>query len=422
MNSRILIGAVVLLFVSLTAMAEDWPGWRGPTHQGISTEKNLPTQWSATENVAWKTPIAGQGWSSPIVFGDRVFLTATSPDGVKCRVVCLDRVRGNILWDKEVFEQTPKNKAEKNSYATPTPCTDGKRICAVFGDGSFVALDYDGQVVWLNREQEFYSQHGLGTSPILYGDLLLMARDGSSEGEDKKLGWQRPWDKGVLLALDKETGRIRWKGPRGQSRIAHVVPNVFRDGDQAQIVSGAGDVVQGFDPTSGRRLWSVKSEGEGVVPSIVVGGGLVFATSGFGDPTIRAIRPGTPENPAAAKVVWEWKKAVPMIPSFVYAGGLLFAINESGVAQCFDAPTGKLLWQQRIGGQHSASPIWADGAVYFLSESGESSIIEAGRQYKLIAKNSLGEKCQASYAVSRGQIFIRTERNLYCIGGDSRGK
>jgi outer membrane protein assembly factor BamB len=281
MNCRILIGAVLLFSASLTAMAEDWPGWRGPTYQGISTEKNVPVRWSATENVAWKTPIAGQGWSSPIVFGDRVFLTAASPDGVKCHVVCLDRVRGSILWDKEVFEQTPKNKAEKNSYATPTPCTDGRRLYAVFGDGSFVALDYDGQVVWLNREQEFYSQHGLGTSPILYGDLLLMARDGSSEGEDKKLGWQKPWDKGVLLALDKETGKIRWQGSRGQSRIAHVVPN-----------------------------------------------------------------------------------------------------------------------------------------VYFLSESGDSTIIEAGRQYKLIAKSTVGEKCQASYAVSRGRIFIRTERNLFCIGAD----
>jgi outer membrane protein assembly factor BamB len=193
-------------------------------------------------------------------------------------------------------------------------------------------------------------------------------------------------------------------------------------GDAVQIVSGAGDVVQGFDPADGRRLWSVTSKGEGVVPSLVVGGGLVFATSGFGDPTIRAIQPGAPENPAAAKVVWEWKKAVPTIPSFVYADGLLFTISEAGVAQCFDAPSGKLLWQQRIGGQHSASPIWADGNVYFLSESGDSTIIAADRQYKLIAKNSLGEKCQASYAVSRGQLFIRTERNLYCIGGDNRGK
>jgi len=422
MKFWMLIVATTLPFVSLTAAAEDWPGWRGPTYQGISAEKNVPIRWSETENVAWKTPIAGAGWSSPIVFGDRVFVTATSPDGVKCHVICLDRIRGNILWDKEVFEQTPKNKGEKNSHATPTPCTDGRRVYAVFSDGSFVALDYDGQIVWLNRERKFYSQHGLGTSPILYGDLLLMARDGSSEGEDKKLGWQKPWDQGVLLALDCQTGKVRWQGSRGQSRIAHVVPNVLRDGDHVQIVSGAGDVVQGFDPATGRRLWSVKSAGEGVVPSIVVGGGLVFATSGFGGPAIRAICPGTAENPAAAKVVWEWKKAVPMIPSFVYAGGLLFTINESGVAQCFDAPTGKLLWQQRIGGQHSASPICAEGRVYFLSEAGDSTIVEAGSQYKLIAKNGLGEKCQASPAVSRGQIFIRSERNLYCIGvrGDKK--
>ena len=195
-----------------------------------------------------------------------------------------------------------------------------------------------------------------------------------------------------------------------------MVPNVFRDGGSVQIVSGAGDVVQGFDPASGRRLWSVESRGEGVVPSIVIGGGLIFATSGWGDPAIRAIRPGAAGNPAAAKIVWESKKAVPMVPSFVYADGLLFTINESGVAQCLDAPTGKQLWQQRIGGHHSASPICADGRVYFLSEAGDSTIIAADRQYKLIAKNTIGEKCQASYAVSHGQIFIRTEGNLFCIG------
>jgi outer membrane protein assembly factor BamB len=416
-----LIGAAWLSIVALAARAEDWPGWRGPTYQGISTENDLPIRWSATENVAWKTPIAGQGWSSPIVFGDRVFVTATDPEGVKCRVICLDRVHGNILWDKEVFEQTPKNKAEQNSYATPTPCTDGQRVFAVFGDGSFVALGYDGEIVWLNREQKFYGQHGLGTSPILHGDLLLMARDGSSEGEDRKLGWQMPWDKGTLLALDKRSGKVRWKGPRGQSRIAHVVPNVFRDGDCVQIVSGAGDVVQGFDPATGRRLWSVVSRGEGVVPSIVIGSGLVFSASGFGDPAIRAIQPVTADNPIA-KIVWESKKAVPMVPSFVYADGLLFAVNESGIAQCLDAPTGKLLWQQRIGGHHFASPICAGGRVYFLSESGDSTIIAAGRQFKLVAKNAIGEKCQASYAVSHGQIFIRTEGNLYCIGVDPKGK
>jgi outer membrane protein assembly factor BamB len=407
----------VLSLLPLTAVAEDWPGWRGPTYQGISAEKDLPVRWSARENVAWKTAIPGLGWSSPIVFGDRVFVTAASEDGVRCHVICLDRLSGRILWDKEVFEQTVKHKAPRNSYATPTPATDGKRVYAVFADGSRVALDYEGNVVWANRQEKFYGQHGLGTSPILYGDLLLMGWDGSSDGADKILGWQKPWDQGALLAVDKETGEIRWKGSRGQSRIAHVVPNVLRTGDRVEIISGAGDVVQGFDPATGRRLWSVQNTGEGVVPSIVVGGGLVFATSGFGDPRIRAIRPGSPEDPAAAKVVWEWKKAVPMIPSFVYGSDLLFAINEPGIAQCFDPPSGKLLWQQRIGGQHAASPIYADGKIYFLSEEGVSTVIEAGRQYKLVARNTLGEKCQASFAVSHGRLFIRSERNLYCIGG-----
>jgi outer membrane protein assembly factor BamB len=404
MTLRTWIGAALGVLVAFTASADDWPGWRGPTHQGVSAEKNLPTRWSATENIAWKTAVPGVGWSSPIVFGDRVFLTAASDDGVQCRVICLDRADGKILWNTEVFQQSVDNKAGRNSYATPTPATDGKRVYAVFCDGSFAALDYQGNVVWTNRRQKFYSQHGLGASPILLDDLLLMPWDGSSKGPDRRVGWQTPWENGALLALDTATGEIRWRGSRGPSRIAHVVPSVLRAGGAAQIVSGAGDVVQGFDPADGRRLWSVRSEGEGVVPSIVVGGGLVFSAS---------------DDPASAQIVWESKRAVPAVPSFLYADGLLFAVNDSGIAQCLQAATGEQLWQQRIGGQHSASPILADGRVYFLSDGGETTVIEAGRTFKLVAKNNLGEKCQASPAVSRRQIFIRAERHLYCIGAQA---
>jgi len=413
---RTTLPCILPLLFAVPAVAEDWPCWRGPTRQGISTEQGLPIRWTATENVAWKTAIPGEGWSSPIVFGDRVFVTTATEGGASCRVICLDRTTGKIHWDKEVFQQSPGHKAPRNTYATPTPCTDGKRVYALFGDGSFVALDYEGKVVWTNRQQKFYGEHGLGTSPILYGDLLLTAWDGSSDGPDKTLGWQKPWDQGGLLALDRNSGKVRWRGSRGRSRISHVVPNVFRHGNEVQIISGAGDVVQGFDPEDGRRLWSVRSEGEGVVPSIVIGDGLVFATSGFGDPAIRAIRPGTADDPASAKIVWESKKAVPMIPSFIYGNDLLFTINEGGIAQCFDPRSGEQLWQQRVGGQHSASPICADGKVYFLSDDGESTVVDADRRFRVVARNQIGETCQASYAVSRRQLFIRTDKHLYCVG------
>jgi len=182
------------LAVAATLEAANWPQFRGPTGQGHSSETGLPLKWTTTENIAWRTELPGQSWSSPIVWGERVFVTTATENGASCRVLALDRKSGKILWDKEVFQQVPRRKEGRNSYATPTPATDGERVYACFGDGSFAALNFAGEVVWTNRDYKFYGQHGLATSPILHDGLLIMARDGSSDGEDKKLGWQTPWD------------------------------------------------------------------------------------------------------------------------------------------------------------------------------------------------------------------------------------
>ena len=409
---------ITLLFACAAApiAAENWPGFRGPTRQGVSSETDLPTEWSATSNVAWKVEIPGEGWSSPIVHGDHVFVTSTMGDGVSCRVICVDRRTGMLLWNTEVFQQEPKRKEQKNSYATPTPVTDGQLVHAVFGDGSLAAVNFAGQVKWTNREFKFYSQHGLGASPILHDDLLIMPMDGSSEGPDKEFGWKKPWDEGYLLALDKQTGKLRWQGDRGPSRIAHVTPNVLKHGSLAQIISGAGDVVQGFDPQTGERIWTVYSQGEGVVPSIVLGGNLIFSASGYEKPTIRAVRTAGKGDVTKTHIAWEQTKGVPALSSFLYVEPHLYAVTDAGVATCYEAETGKIVWQQRIGGKHSASPVYADGNIYFLSEEGESVVIKAGPKFELVARNSVGEKCQASMAISQGQIFIRSEKHLFCIG------
>jgi len=220
----LLLQASAFLISIAVASAENWPQFRGPTGQGISTETGLPLRWTATENVAWKTAIPGKSWSSPIVWGDRVFVTTATEEGVSCRVLSLDRKSGSVLWNKEVFQQVPRRKEGRNSYATPTPATDGARVYACFGDGSFAALNFAGEVVWTNRDYPFYSQHGLATSPILQRGLLIMSRDGSSEGEDKGLGWQKPWDQSFILALDAQTGQEIWKTRRGWSRISHGTP------------------------------------------------------------------------------------------------------------------------------------------------------------------------------------------------------
>ncbi len=405
------------LAVAGTTQAGNWPQFRGPTAQGHSTETGLPVTWSATENIAWKAPIPGESWSSPVVWADRVFLTTATDGGASCRVLALDRKSGKILWDKEVFQQVPRRKEGRNSYATPTPATDGERIYACFGDGSFAALNFAGEVVWTNRDYKFYGQHGLATSPILHDGLLIMARDGSSDGEDKKLGWQTPWDQSYVLALDAKTGKERWKGKRGLSRISHGVPCIWEHNGKAQVVTEAGDVVQGFDLKTGERIWSSVVAGEGKVPSAVLGEGVVFTSGGWGGKeTIKAFKLGGNGDLKESNLVWEQKKGMPKVPSMLYAKPHLFAITDGGVAICLKTATGEIVWQERVGGNFSASPVAAAGRIYFVGDNGETTVIESGPEFKVLAKNPLGEKLQASPAISQGQIFIRTEKNLFCIG------
>ena len=217
----------ILFFLAISVVAcvpvsaENWTRFRGSNGQGVSSETNLPVEWSATENVVWKTSIPGNGWSSPIVYDDHVFLTTATDEGKSCRVICVNREDGDIAWEKEVHRQETGTKRAQNSYATPTPVTDGKKVYAVFADGAVVAVDFKGELAWKNSDIKFHSLHGLGASPILAGDQLIMPFDGNSP-EDRKIGWKVPWDKAVVLSLDTATGQVRWKGKRGKSRVGHV--------------------------------------------------------------------------------------------------------------------------------------------------------------------------------------------------------
>ncbi len=405
------------LGIAVAGRGENWPEFRGPGHQGVSLEKNLPLRWSATENVAWKAEIPGDSWSSPAVWKDRVFLTTATDNGESCRVLALDTQSGKVLWNRAVFPQVPRRKEDRNSYATPTPATDGERVYVCFGDGSFAALNFAGDVVWTNRDYKFYSKHGLGTSPILHRGRLIMARDGSSDGEDKKLGWQKPWDQSFVVALDTATGRQRWKTGRGLSRISHGAPTIWEHDGHAEVVSEAGDVVQGFDADTGERLWTHQVTGEGKVPSTIVGEGLVFTCGGWGGKeTTKAFRLGGRGDLEEKQLVWEQKKGMPRVPSLVYVAPYLYAVTDGGIASCLRAATGELVWQERIGGNFSASPVAAEGRIYFLDDAGETVVVAAGPEFKILARNPLGEKTQASLAIAQGRIFLRTEHNLYCLG------
>lgn len=404
------------VLITVPCSAENWPGFRGPTCQGISSESNLPLTWSLSENLAWRVDVPGIGWSSPVVWQERVFLTSATPDETSCHVICIDAAHGKVLWDQEVFRQEPPRKLAENSHATPTPVTDGSLVYAAFNGGRIVAVDFGGNVRWSWQDSQFVSKHGLAASPILYRDLLIMPFDGNGPADVDNIGFRIAWDGAFVVALNKHSGQETWRAARGLSRQAHVTPLVIDVSGRAQLISGAGDVVQGFEPDSGQQIWTVRSLGEGVVPSIVFGNGLVFTSSGYGAPAIRAIRPDGQGEVTATHIAWESRDNVPLIPSFVYADGLLFCVKESGVATCVDASTGEVLWQQRLGGRHGASPVLAEGRLYCLAEDGTATVIEAGREFRQLAKNTLEARCQASPAISGGRIFIRSERNLFCIG------
>ena len=418
MRATIQLVVYLPLFMSMCdlARAENWTRFRGPNGQGVSSEADLPVTWSASENVAWKTSIPGNGWSSPIVYDQHLFLTTATEEGTSCRVICVNRDDGSIAWNTEVHRQVTGPKRSQNSYATPTPVTDGERVYAVFYDGTAVAVDFSGNLVWKNSEVEFFSLHGLGASPLLVHNQLVMPFDGSSR-EDNRVGWKVPWEKAVVLSVDAASGKTKWKGERGESRVGHVTPILVDDG--VQIVSAGGDRVQGFDARSGKRIWSIYSQGEGVTPSPVVGDGLIFTSSGFEEPTIRAIRLGGEGDITSTHIAWEQKRGVPVLASPLYVRPHLYTITRDNILHCLEASTGEIVWLERLSGVYSASPVLADGRIYILSEDGVTLVLRPGPKYDEIARNSIDETCLASMAVSQGRFYIRSSEHLYSIGPPS---
>ena len=404
---------VLWMAASDSLQAENWMRFRGPSGQGISSETELPVTWTTKNNIKWKTDLPGKGWSSPIVFKEHVFLTASTEEGVSCQVICINRKDGSTAWATEVHRQKPGPMRKQNSYATPTPVTDGKYIYSVFYDGTIIAVDFSGNIVWKNTEVKFFSLHGLGASPMMANGQVIMPFDGSSR-EETQVGWKIPWEKAVILSLDAADGSVRWKGERGKSRVGHVTPILVSN--NSQLVSAGGDRVQGFDPITGKRVWSVYSQGEGVTPSPVVGDGLVYTSSGFEAPTLRAIRLDGKGDVTKTHIAWEQKNGVAALSSLLYVKPYLYSISRDNILHCLEATSGNIVWRQRLSGTYSASPVYADGRVYILSAEGVTLVLSPGAKYDEIARNDIGETCYASMAVSQGNFYIRTARSLFCIG------
>jgi outer membrane protein assembly factor BamB len=399
---------VAALLLAATARAEDWPQFRGPTGQGLSTEKNLPLEWGPDKNAVWQTPISGHGWSSPILHAGRIYLTSAVPSGgdQSLKAFCLDAKSGSILWDKEVFLQKKSSPKihKKNSYASPTPITDGQRLYVHFGHEGTAALDLEGTILWRNTDLRYSPVHGNGGTPALVGDALIFSSDGG--------------DKQFIVALDKTNGKPVWKTDRKTTyvkKFAFSTPLAITAGKTPQIVSPGAGLVGGYDLKSGKEIWRVAYDGYSVIPRPVFGHGLVFVSSSYDSPVFYAIRPDGKGDVTKTHVVWSIRKGAPHTPSPLLVGDEIYLVSDGGLASCLDAKKGTVHWQERISNAFSASPLYADGHVYFQSEDGVGTVVKASKKFEKVARNEMNEKTLASYAVGDGAIFLRTETKLYRI-------
>lgn len=405
--------AGALLLIAAEARAQ-WPEFRGPGGQGHSPEPAVPLEWNESSNVVWKTPLAGSGWSSPVVSNGRVWLTAATEvrEGGRARAVSLralafDFQTGKAVVDVEVFRlDRPRAINGKNSHASPTPIVSGDRVFVHFGADGTAALTTGGAVVWKTR-LPYESQHGAGGSPVLYEDLLIVNCDGNGGPDDA-----------FVAAVEVKTGKIRWKTHRRQpADQAYTTPLVIRVGDRDLVVSVGAYRAAAYDPRTGREIWRVSyDQGFSNVPRPVFGHGLVFIATGFHQPAIIAVRPDGAGDVTGTHVAWTLRRAAPFTPSPILVGDDLFVVNDVGIASCVEARTGVIQWQQRLGGNYSASPVFAGGRVYFASEEGAVTAIAPARTFTRLATNQLDGAIMASMAVAGQSFIIRTDRALYRIG------
>lgn len=407
-----LIGLILMALMPMGALAADWPQFRGPTGQGTSESSNVPLTWSETDNIAWKQELPGLAWSSPAVVDDRIYLTTAVPgDGEpsqSLRALCLNAHTGATIWDQELFHQTGEVEIHgKNSHASPTPVVDSGRVYVHFGPHGTACLTTDGDVVWTTQKLTYGPRHGTGASPAIAGDLLIIPCDG--------------WDVQYVVGLDRNTGDIRWKTARDTQPtkgFSFSTPLILEAGGRKQAVCPASDAVFAYDPQTGDEVWRVRyGDGYSVVPRPLFAHGLVYVCTGYNQPQLLAIDPTGTGDVTDTHVKWSVKRAVPHNPSPIVVGDQLYLVSDNGVATCVDALTGEQRWQERFGGNFSASPVAADGRIYFQDENGTAFVIAAGPEFHELARNVWGGGVRtfASYAVLDGALIIRSESHLYRV-------
>lgn len=375
------------MILALALLLQDWPRWRGPEGSATSDASPLPLKWTSTDRVLWSTVIPGEGASSPVVRGDLVFVTAAQNRGAGRHVVCLDLRTGAILWTGETADANPERTSALTGHAAPTPVVDASRVLAFFGNAGVVAYDLKGRLLWRRSLGEFDSELGIASSPILHEGLVILV--GDHDGDS------------FLVALEAATGNLRWKQARPGLQRSWSTPVVAA----GELVVNAQDELRGYDPASGKHLWSLKGMSGWVAPSPVAGKGLVFATSGKDGPVL-AVRPG-------GKVAWREERGGPYVCSPVLYGDFLYVLDEAGRLTCREAATGAFVYRERLNGKFTASGVAGDGRLYFPNEAGTTVVVKADRAFEVLAENPLGEEILASPAIAGGSILLRTRTRLW---------
>lgn len=396
--------------------SSDWPQFRGTTGQGIAPSADLPVKWSERRNIVWKTPVEGIGYSSPVVSGDRIWLTTAIPDKGQLLVLVLDRVSGRQLLEIPVFQHDNLWAIHwKNSHASPTPVLANGRCWVHFGSHGTAALDEDGKVLWKQRLL-YYHHHGPGSSPVLSGDTLVVICDGLDHSfyDDRVIA--DPIAPQFVAGLDANTGDIRWI-TRREGRHSYATPLEITVSGRKQVVCPGGSFVAAYDPETGAELWRVRHNGYSLVPRPVFGHGLVFVCTGYDEPTLLAIRPDGSGDVTDTHVVWKSEDAVPLNPSPVLYEDSLLTLSDNGVVTKYEATTGKVRWKKRVGGNYSSSPLLAGEKLYMLNESGTTLVASVGGSYKLLSRNLLQGRTLSSLSAAGNSLLLRTDTELLRIEG-----
>jgi outer membrane protein assembly factor BamB len=396
----------ILLVQSNFTRAENWPCWRGPRGDGTCIEQDVPTNWDPA-GALWKIELPGKGHASPIVWGDRVF-TITGMTTTKERVLlCLNSNTGEIVWQRTVVQGPLEKLHKENSYASGTPATDGRRVYVTFrlGDEIVVAAhDFaGGRQLWLVRPGTHKGEWGFSNEPVLYKDKVII--DGDGKGDS------------FLIALSRTDGRTLWRKNRTNKGISYSAPLIRELAGRTQMIQCGDRCVASFDPDTGEQLWTVDGPSQEFVATPVYSekAGLVYISSSWPKRVLLAIRPDGRGNVTDTHIAWSDTKGAPYVPSMIVAGDFLLSVNRGGTAFCYEAATGEVLWQQKLG-RHHASPVLVDGKVFLINDDGQINVIKPGSQFERVATYELGESCYASPAISEGRVYLRGFEHLFCFG------